>query len=173
MNDRWIHFRIMPFYSKYISVKLRKVPWDNQKHQALIKQMADDNPKTCYEITSMEISKNPLTLVLNSTLMTSENEFIVRLVGSNLYCLDFDETCSKLAMQVMARSFTDIPLKEKCTPFCGGEAKCNWVGSAANGSWCDLKCTCPRGGCKEVIFVISHGALLGSQAMQICEIQIV
>ena len=136
--------------------------------------MADSLNNTCYplrrSVTNLEETSK--TLILDGKKVANADEVTVTLEGTNLYCDVFDVTCTKLALQVLARSDKDDPLNEKCKPFCGKEVTCMLVYASSTRSQCDLKCECPPGGCQEIIVVFSEGVIAMNPLMEVCEIKL-
>ena len=156
----------------FVAVTVRQyVPAFGVKDDSIVKA-ADGSIHTCYGITKPQLDKFPFVLIFPETPSPSASKVNIVLEGSDLYCDVFDETCSELATQFYTRSFKDSKDNPQCLPLCGYEVPCHIVSAASTRDRCEFQCTCPSGGCNEVVFLANNGALKQGQTMKVCEITV-
>jgi hypothetical protein len=134
--------------------------------------MADRNGSSCYNFHNAGLLSSPAyfkAFVLDGKSVATHNSVQLTLHGSNLYCDVFDDSCTKLALQVYARSFRDDPLYEKCKPLCGNEVPCMMMSTSTTRDRCDLKCICPPGGCREIVVIANAAVVKPAETMTVCE----
>ena len=163
----------MHYVSLKFSVYIRSwAPARKEKNPSTLKMM-DERNDTCFSLTSNNLkAATPVVAILNRKQKEKARETTVTLHGSNLYCDMFSTSCNHLALNVFARSYKDIPLKESCEPLCGDQVVCSLMSTSPTRERCDLKCICPPGGCKEFVLVMNNGILGTSTNLTVCEIEL-